>query len=98
MFKNKQFHSTNYEQILKKTEQMYAMLAICISFCHKVHLVDENVGSRLMEEYGEQMLRMQQYADNDVNLLSYARSTFIAPYALSYDYQVRTNLPLTYSN
>ncbi|KAK1430252.1 hypothetical protein QVD17_12866 [Tagetes erecta] len=80
--KNKQLHSPNNEQILKKTEQMYAILAACISFCAKVKLLDENVNSQLMEKYAE----MQQY-DNADELLSYARSTFITPFAPSYDNQ-----------
>ncbi|KAG6698531.1 hypothetical protein I3843_08G024800 [Carya illinoinensis] len=35
IYKTKQYHQKfpQYEQILKKNEQMYALLAICLSFC-----------------------------------------------------------------
>ncbi|XP_076889301.1 uncharacterized protein LOC143540017 [Bidens hawaiensis] len=50
-------------QILDKIEQMYALLAICLSLCPQLQLVDENVYSRLMEKYGEKLWRMQRYND-----------------------------------
>ena len=44
--RTKQFHarSPGYEQILKKNEQLYALLAICLSICsHPVKFLDEGV-------------------------------------------------------
>ncbi|KAL8256276.1 hypothetical protein R6Q59_031343, partial [Mikania micrantha] len=66
IYKTKQYHqqSPQYEQILKKNEQMYALLTICLSLCPQVKLVDETVNSQLREKYGEKMSRMQQY-DNE---------------------------------
>jgi len=58
--RTKQYHtrSAQFEQILKKNEQMYALLAIAISLCPQ-HQVDENISSTLRDKYGDRMLRMQ---------------------------------------
>ncbi|XP_076931877.1 uncharacterized protein LOC143597181 [Bidens hawaiensis] len=72
-------------QILNKIEQMYALLAICLSLCPQLQLIDENVNSRLMEKYGEKLARMQRYDDESIalyrELLSYAWPTFSTPFA-----------------
>ncbi|KAL5729192.1 hypothetical protein ACHQM5_002173 [Ranunculus cassubicifolius] len=87
IFKTKQFHqkSPQYEQILKKNEQMYALLAICLSLCPQGKLVAEDVNSQLREKYGEKMLRMQRYDDEAYALydeaFSYACPKFITPSA-----------------
>lgn len=91
IYKTKQYHqkSPQYEQILKKNEQMYALLAICLSLCPQVKLVDEAVNSQLREKYGEKMLRMQRYDDEAFalydELFSYACPKFITPSAPSYE-------------
>ncbi|KAF5938889.1 hypothetical protein HYC85_023148 [Camellia sinensis] len=91
IYKTKQYHqkSPQYEQILKKNEQMYALLAICLSLCPQVKLVDETVNSQLWEKYGEKMLRMQRYDDEAFalydELFSYACPKFITPSAPSYE-------------
>ncbi|GER32153.1 eukaryotic translation initiation factor 3subunit L [Striga asiatica] len=91
IFKTKQYHqkSPQYEQILKKNEQMYALLAISLSLCPKVQLVEETVNSQLREKYGEKMMRMQRYDDEAVvlydELFSYACPKFITPSAPSYE-------------
>ncbi|KAM7276197.1 hypothetical protein ACFE04_018063 [Oxalis oulophora] len=85
IFKTKQYHqkSPQYEQILKKNEQMYALLAICLSLCPQVHLVEETVNTQLREKYGEKMIRMQRYDDEAFaiydELFSYACPKFITP-------------------
>ncbi|CAI9093495.1 OLC1v1029004C1 [Oldenlandia corymbosa var. corymbosa] len=91
IYKTKQYHqkSPQYEQILKKNEQMYALLAICLSLCPQVKLVDETVNSQLREKNGEKMLRMQRY-DEDAfatydELFSYACPKFITPSAPSFE-------------
>ena len=90
IYKNKQYHqkSSQYEQILKKNEQMYALLAVSLSLCPQVNLVDETVNSQLREKYGEKMLRMQRYDDEAFTLydelFSYACPKFITPSAPSY--------------
>ncbi|KAJ0548774.1 putative proteasome component (PCI) domain, translation initiation factor 3 complex subunit L [Helianthus annuus] len=91
IYKTKQYHqkSPQYEQILKKNEQMYALLTICLSLCPQVKLVDETVNSQLREKYGEKMSRMQRYDDESFalydELFSYACPKFITPSAPSYE-------------
>ncbi|WVZ20844.1 hypothetical protein V8G54_008166 [Vigna mungo] len=91
IFKTKQYHqkSPQYEQILKKNEQMYALLAICLSLCPQTRLVDETVNSQLREKYGEKMARMQRYDDEAFaiydELFSYACPKFITPSAPSFE-------------
>ncbi|KAL6536260.1 hypothetical protein OROGR_012832 [Orobanche gracilis] len=91
ILKTKQYHqkSPQYEQILKKNEQMYALLAISLSLCPQVELVEETVNSQLREKYGEKMMRMQRYDDEAFalydELFSYACPKFITPSAPSYD-------------
>ncbi|KOM28650.1 hypothetical protein LR48_Vigan561s004000 [Vigna angularis] len=91
IFKTKQYHqkSPQYEQILKKNEQMYALLAICLSLCPQTRLVDETVNSQLREKYGEKMSRMQRYDDEAFaiydELFSYACPKFITPSAPSFE-------------
>ncbi|KAL8522023.1 hypothetical protein ACS0TY_012250 [Phlomoides rotata] len=91
IFVNKQHHqkSPQYEQILKKNEQMYALLSISLSLCPQVKLVEENVNSQLREKYGEKMLRMQGYDDDAFalydELFSYACPKFITSSRPSYE-------------
>lgn len=91
IYKTKQYHqkSSQYEQILKKNEQMYALLAVCLSLCPQTKLVDESVNSQLREKYGEKMLRMQRYDDEAFGvydeLFSYACPKFITPSAPSFE-------------
>ncbi|GAB2275700.1 hypothetical protein Dimus_010454 [Dionaea muscipula] len=91
IFKTKQYHqkSPQYEQILKKNEQMYALLTVCLSLCPQVKLVEENVNAQLREKYGEKMTRMQKYDDEAFalydELFSYACPKFITPSAPNYD-------------
>uniref|UniRef100_A0A2N9J4N4 Eukaryotic translation initiation factor 3 subunit L n=2 Tax=Fagus sylvatica TaxID=28930 RepID=A0A2N9J4N4_FAGSY len=91
IYKTKQYHqkSPQYEQILKKNEQMYALLAICLSLCPQVKLVEETVNAQLREKYGEKMIRMQRYDDEAFaiydELFSYACPKFITPSAPSFE-------------
>ncbi|CAL0327293.1 unnamed protein product [Lupinus luteus] len=91
IYKTKQYHQTSpqYEQILKKNEQMYALLAICLSLCPQSSLVDETVISQLREKYGEKMIIMQRYDDEAFaifdELFSYACPKFITPSAPSFE-------------
>lgn len=68
---------------------MYALLAISLSFCPQVKLVEETVNSQLREKYGEKMSRMQGYDDEAFTLydelFSYACPKFINPSAPSYE-------------
>ncbi|XP_073308744.1 uncharacterized protein [Primulina huaijiensis] len=91
IFKTKQYHqkSPQYDQILKKNEQMYALLAISLSLCPQVKLVEETVNTQLREKYGEKMSRMQRFDDEGFalydELFSYACPKFITPSAPSYE-------------
>uniref|UniRef100_A0A803NC11 Eukaryotic translation initiation factor 3 subunit L n=1 Tax=Chenopodium quinoa TaxID=63459 RepID=A0A803NC11_CHEQI len=91
IYKTKQYHqkSPQYEQILKKNEQMYALLAICLSLCPQTKLVEETVNSQLREKYGEKMSRMQRYDDEAFalydELFSYACPKFITPSPPNFD-------------
>ena len=91
IYKTKQFHqkSPQYEQILKKNEQMYALLAIALSLCPQVKLIEETVNSQLREKYGEKMNRMQRYDDEAFaiydELFSYACPKFITPSPPSFE-------------
>ncbi|XP_077210945.1 uncharacterized protein LOC143846397 [Tasmannia lanceolata] len=91
IWKTKQYHqkSPQFDQILKKNEQMYALLATCLSLCPQVKLIEENVNNQLREKYGDKMLRMQRYDDEAYalydELFSYACPKFITPSAPIYD-------------
>lgn len=86
--KTKQFHqrSPQYDQIHKKNEQMYALLAIALSLCPHGKLVEENVNNQLREKYADKMLRMQR-SDETVfdELFSYACPKFITPSPPNYE-------------
>ena len=87
ILKYKQFHqkSPQYDQILKKNEQMYALLAICLSLCPQNNLVEENVNSQLRDKYNEKMTKMLRYDDEAYavydELFTYACPKFITPSA-----------------
>lgn len=80
--RTKQYHSRSYQfdQIAKKGDQMYALLAICIALCPT--RLDENIHSQLREKYGEQLFKMQKdegaiavYTD----LFQFACPKFVSP-------------------
>ncbi|URE42437.1 hypothetical protein MUK42_14079 [Musa troglodytarum] len=87
ILKYKQYHqkSPQYDQILKKNEQMYALLAICLSLCPQNNLVEENVNSQLRDKYNEKMTKMLRYDDEAYavydELFTYACPKFITPSA-----------------
>ncbi|PKA64735.1 hypothetical protein AXF42_Ash020359 [Apostasia shenzhenica] len=87
ILKYKQYHqkSPQYDQILKKNEQMYALLAICLSLCPQTKLIEENVSSQLKEKYNDKMSKMQRYDEEAYavydELFSYACPKFITPSA-----------------
>ncbi|KAI9204267.1 RNA polymerase I-associated factor PAF67-domain-containing protein [Polychytrium aggregatum] len=89
--RTKHYHtrSYQYEVIAKKSEQMYALLAMCLALCPQK--VDENVQSTLREKYGEHMLKMQR-GDDALSvfdeLFNFACPKFISPVAPNYDVAV----------
>lgn len=91
ILKYKQYHqkSPQYDQILKKNEQMYALLAVCLSLCPQSKLLDENVSTQLKEKYNDKMTKMQRYDDEASTvydeLFSYGCPKFITPSAPALD-------------
>ncbi|KAL4425846.1 hypothetical protein ABPG75_009862 [Micractinium tetrahymenae] len=70
-----------YEQILKKNEQMYALLAICTALCPTANrLLDEAVANTLREKYGEKVRSMTSgSSDTYEELFTYACPKFVSP-------------------
>lgn len=58
--RTKPYHSRSYqsEQLARKSDQMYALLAMCIALCPT--RLDENIHSQLREKYGEHISKMQK--------------------------------------
>jgi len=50
--------NAQYDSIVKKTDQMYALVAICVAF--QPTRLDDTVHTALKEKYGEQFTRMQR--------------------------------------
>jgi translation initiation factor 3 subunit L len=87
--RTKQYHSRSniYDQILKKNEQIYALIAICLSICPaSVKHLDEAVQQVLREKYNDKMSKM---ASGDLGLydelFAYACPKFITPCPPSFD-------------
>jgi translation initiation factor 3 subunit L len=76
--------SYQYDQIKKKTEQMYTLLCICIVLCPQ--RIDESVNQQLREKLADKMLKMQK---GDVSVFeecfSYSCPKFISPIPPNYD-------------
>lgn len=58
--RTERFHSRSYqhEQMMKRNEQMYALLAMTLSLCPQ--RVDESLHVVLREKYGDKSMRMQR--------------------------------------
>jgi len=56
----KQYHNRSYQhdQIMKKNEQMFGLLSICLSLCPQ--RVDENIHTVLKDKYTDKMQKMQK--------------------------------------
>ncbi|CAH1793502.1 unnamed protein product [Owenia fusiformis] len=81
MFQNK---VNLYDQINKQNEQMYTLLAICLTL-HPMR-IDESVHSQLREKFGDRMLRMQkgEMAEFE-NSFAYACPKFLSPVPPNYE-------------
>ncbi|XP_015749669.1 PREDICTED: eukaryotic translation initiation factor 3 subunit L-like, partial [Acropora digitifera] len=81
MFQTKSYQ---YEEITKKTEQMYILLAICLTLCPQ--RIDENVLSQLRERCSDRIQRLQR---GDLQTFeegfSYACPKFISPVPPNFD-------------
>ncbi|KAJ3412971.1 Eukaryotic translation initiation factor 3 subunit L [Chytridiales sp. JEL 0842] len=87
--RTKQYHtrSYQYEVISKKSEQMYALLAICVALSPQ--RVDENVHTLMKEKYGDQLMKMQKEGEEALGtfeeLFLFACPKFISPVPPSFD-------------
>eukprot|EP01098_Paradermamoeba_levis_P011213 TRINITY_DN478_c0_g1_i2.p1 TRINITY_DN478_c0_g1~~TRINITY_DN478_c0_g1_i2.p1 ORF type:complete len:575 (-),score=214.50 TRINITY_DN478_c0_g1_i2:61-1737(-) len=89
--RTKQYHcrSCQWEQIYKKNEYLFALLAIAVSLCPQ--RIDENIHSLLREKYSEKMAKFQRGFDKEEaqlafeELFSYACPKFINPAPPNYD-------------
>ncbi|KAK9832045.1 hypothetical protein WJX81_001814 [Elliptochloris bilobata] len=77
----KQYHqrSAQYDQILKKNEQMHALVAITLALCPAAQRqLDENVFNTLRDKYGEKMGKMVRGSEATYEeLFSYACPKFV---------------------
>eukprot|EP01120_Amphizonella_sp_Union-15-10_P005633 TRINITY_DN168_c0_g1_i3.p1 TRINITY_DN168_c0_g1~~TRINITY_DN168_c0_g1_i3.p1 ORF type:complete len:487 (+),score=98.39 TRINITY_DN168_c0_g1_i3:54-1514(+) len=90
---NKQYTSNprNSQQDQKREGQMYALLAIVMSFC-PMQRIDEHVKNVLKDKYGEKMIRMQRGELIVLEeLFSYACPKFVNPAIPNYDDEVSFN-------
>ena len=97
--RTKQYHtrSFQYEQILKKNEQMFALLAISASLCPQGAALDENLAAQLRDKYGDRMARMQSnHVDTSVyeELFAFSCPKFISPAPPPLD---KDSLPANYN-
>ncbi|KAG9304643.1 hypothetical protein G9A89_020207 [Geosiphon pyriformis] len=80
--RTKMYHTRSYQfdEINKKGDQMYALLAICISLCPT--RLDENIHSYLREKYGDHLTKIQRGEEGISvfeDLFFYACPKFISP-------------------
>ncbi|KTW31839.1 uncharacterized protein T551_01100 [Pneumocystis jirovecii RU7] len=82
-----QNRSVQYDHITKKSDQMYALLAMCIALCPV--RIDDNLHIILKEKYGEQLLKMQRGGPECIpvftELFSFACPKFISPLSPDFD-------------
>ncbi|KAK9767552.1 hypothetical protein K7432_002567 [Basidiobolus ranarum] len=84
----RQVHSKSYQfdQINKKGDQMYALLAICVALSPT--RLDESIHTHMREKYGDQLSKIQRGEDpiqTIEDLFVYACPKFISPIAPSYE-------------
>lgn len=81
--------NVQFDQVSKKGDQMYALLAISVALCPT--RLDDLIHSQMRDKYGEQLARMQRSvsADDAVpvfeQLFNYASPKFICPLPPDYD-------------
>jgi hypothetical protein len=85
----KAFHARNaaYEQMLKKNEQMYALLACAVALCPMVQKgLDEGVLLQLREKYADKLQRMARGDEAPFEeLFSYGCPKFVSAAPPAYD-------------
>ena len=80
-FQNNKNNNQGYDAIAKKTEQMYALIAICVSFAPT--RLDDTIHTALREKYGEKFSRLQRGGPDSLpiykELFQSACPKFISP-------------------
>jgi len=86
--KNFQKGSNQFDAIAKKTEQMYALIAICVSFAPT--RLDDTIHTALREKYGEKFLKLQRGGPESLpiykELFQAACPKFISPVPPDFDH------------
>ena len=86
--RTKQFHTQTaaYEQIIKRNEEMYALMAICTALSPQDRVVDESVQKACMEKHADKLQRMAagQLGGYD-ELFTYSCPKFVTPAPPNYD-------------
>ncbi|KAI9145593.1 RNA polymerase I-associated factor PAF67-domain-containing protein [Paraphysoderma sedebokerense] len=88
--RTKQYHtrSYQYDQIMKKSEQMYSLLAICVSLCPT--RLDEQIHTALRERHADSLSKLQSADEAEAlatckDLFLYSCPKFISPNPPDYD-------------
>eukprot|EP01135_Chromosphaera_perkinsii_P009691 Nk52_evm17s1837 gene=Nk52_evmTU17s1837 len=84
--RTKQYHtrSYQYDQILKKNEQMYALLAMTVTLCPQ--RIDESVHAVLREKLYDKLMRMQKGDESAFEeLFQFACPKFVLPVPVPMD-------------
>lgn len=87
--RTKNYHNRNaqYDIIAKKSDQMYALLAVCVALCPT--RLDDTIHTNLREKFGEQFSRLQRGGPDALpvyeELFLFACPKFITPTIPDYD-------------
>ncbi|KAK9386211.1 RNA polymerase I-associated factor PAF67-domain-containing protein [Lipomyces mesembrius] len=87
--RTKGFHnrSAQYDSVTKRSEQMYALLAICVALCPT--RLDDSIHTTLREKNGEQLARMQRGGEESLpvfeELFSFSCPKFMSHGPPDYD-------------
>mmetsp|Transcript_20006 Transcript_20006/g.29749 ORF Transcript_20006/g.29749 Transcript_20006/m.29749 type:complete len:561 (-) Transcript_20006:26-1708(-) len=88
--KGHQLRAYQYDQIAKRHDKLYALLAITVTLCPQ--RIDEQVHSALREKYGEKMQRMQLGESAPFEeIFSFACPKFVNPAIPDYSQQSQKN-------
>ncbi|KAI9007769.1 RNA polymerase I-associated factor PAF67-domain-containing protein [Hyaloraphidium curvatum] len=91
--RTKQYHTRSYqfEVINKKSDQMYALLAMCVALCPTK--LDESIQSTLRDKHSDHLAKMQRSSGDESiqtfeELFMYACPKFISPVPPNYEVSV----------
>lgn len=84
--------SPQFNAVSKKSDQMYALLAICVAL--NPTRIDATVSAGLREKYGEQLYKMQRGAINIFEeLYHFAAPKFVSPSLPNFEYAIWNGNP-----